>query len=174
MNKQLPIGIRDFKEIIDNKYYYVDKTMFIDDIIKFGSKVSLLPRPRRFGKTLNMSMLKYFFEISKTSNKYLFEDKKIWQLHDQRELQGKFPIIFLTFKDIKQSTWDLTSDKLIAVIAAEYSRHKYLLESEFLDDHEKTVFKSIYTKTASIEEYHNSLKQLSEFLHRFHKTVSAP
>src|SRR5438094_231172 len=137
MKKQLPIGLSNFKEIIDEKYYYIDKTLFIDDILKFGGKVTLLPRPRRFGKTLNMSMLKYFLESSQTPHAYLFEDKKIWQLPERRALQGKFPVIFLTFKDIKQSTWEVTRDKLVAAIAAEYTRHTYLLESATLNENEK-------------------------------------
>src|SRR3989337_1678019 len=100
MKKQLPIGVSDFKRIIDDNYYYIDKTLFIDDVLRYGGGVTLIPRPRRFGKTLNISMLKYFFESSyahpsprlwvtgkatedkktQQSHAYLFEDKKIWQL----------------------------------------------------------------------------------------------
>src|SRR5258708_4798798 len=119
MKKQLPIGISDYKRIIDDNLYYVDKTLFIDDILKYSNGVALITRPRRFGKTLNMSMLKYFFEKTDKSHAYLFEDKKIWQLPDRAKLQGKFPVIFLTFKDIKEDTWELTRRKLISAIAEE-------------------------------------------------------
>src|SRR5271155_419218 len=129
MKKKLPIGLSDYKKMIDGHYYYVDKTLFVDDILKYGGEVTLIPRPRRFGKTLNLSMLKYFFEKTEISHAYLFEDKKIWQLPERAALQGKFPVIFLTFKDIKESTWEATKAEIITVIAAEYKRHKYLLES---------------------------------------------
>ena len=153
MKKQLPIGCSDFKKLIDKNYYYIDKTLFVDDILRCDGEIILLPRPRRFGKTLNISMLKYFFESSyahpsprlwvtgkatedkktQQSHAYLFEDKKIWQLPERRALQGKFPVIFLTFKDIKQSTWEMTHAKLVTAIAAEYTRHDYLLASKFLN-----------------------------------------
>src|SRR3990172_12155782 len=116
MKKQLPIGCSDFKKLIDKNYYYIDKTLFVDDILRCDGEIILLPRPRRFGKTLNISMLKYFFEKTLQSNVYLFEDKKIWQLPERRALQGKYPVIFLTFKDIKQSTWEMTREKLVAAI----------------------------------------------------------
>src|SRR5437762_14365542 len=149
MKKQIPIGLSDYKILIDENYYYVDKTLLIDDILKYGGRAMLLPRPRRFGKTLNLSMIQYFFEKTDTSNAYLFEDKKIWQLPERAALQGKFPVIFVTFKDIKEKTWHLAKDKLIAVIAEEYKRHKYLVESNVLDENDKTVFNNIRAKVAS-------------------------
>src|SRR5271170_5093049 len=168
MKKQLPIGFSDYKTIIDENYYYIDKTLFIDDILKYGGNPTLLPRPRRFGKTLNLSMLKYFFEKTEQSNAYLFEDKKIWQLPERAALQGKFPVIFLTFKDIKEPTWEATKAEIITVIAAEYKRHKYLLESNLLDEDDKATFNKISTRTASDGDYKNSLKNLSDFIFRFH------
>src|SRR5271170_1927843 len=132
MKKLLPIGISDYKKIIDKNYYYVDKTLFIDDILKYGGESKLISRPRRFGKTLNMSMLKYFFEKTEQSNAYLFENKKIWELPERAALQGKFPVIFVTFKDIKEISWQKARDKLVEVIAEEYERHNYLLDSDLL------------------------------------------
>src|SRR5277367_6143755 len=119
MEKLLLIGTSDYKQLIDDNCYYVDKTLFIDDILKLGGRVTLIPRPRRFGKTLNLSTLQYFFEKTKQSNAYLFEDKKIWQLPERVALQGKFPVIFVTFIDIKAKTWQETKEKLIEVIAEE-------------------------------------------------------
>src|SRR5271170_6626041 len=169
MKKQLPIGFSDYKTIIDENYYYIDKTLFIDDILKYGGNPTLLPRPRRFGKTLNMSMLKYFFEKTEQSNAYLFENKKIWQLPERAALQGKFPVIFVTFKDIKENSWQITRNKLIAVIVEEYTRHEYILESNVLRESEKVIFKNIYNKIATDDEYHGSLRKLSEFLYRFYQ-----
>src|SRR5271170_8341238 len=141
IKKSLPIGTSDYKQLIDDNCYYVDKTLFIDDVLKYGGNPTLLPRPRRFGKTLNLSMLKYFFEKTERSNAYLFEDKKIWQLPERAALQGKFPVIFLTFKDIKENRWEVTKEKLISTIAAEYTRHQYLLESNLLNEDEKLIFR---------------------------------
>jgi hypothetical protein len=169
MEKRLPIGISDYKKLIDSNCYYIDKTLFIDDILRYGGDITLLPRPRRFGKTLNMSMLQYFFEKTEISNAYLFENKKIWQLPEYVALQGKYPVIFLTFKDIKEDTWQGAKNKLISVIADEYRRHKYLLASDILDENEKTIFNNICAHNASDEQYHSSLKKLSEFLYRFYK-----
>src|SRR3972149_4648875 len=189
MKKQLPIGCSDFKKLIDKNYYYIDKTLFSDYILRCDGEIILLPRPRRFGKTLNISMLKYFFESSyahpsprlwvtgkatedkktQQSHAYLFEDKKIWQLPERRALQGKFPVIFLTFKDIKQSTWEMTREKLIAAIAEEYERHRYLLDSGEVSLEQKEVYLKILAKKANDGEYHNSLKNLTEFLHRYHQ-----
>jgi hypothetical protein len=95
--KQLPIGFSDYKQLIERDLYYIDKILLIEDLINFGGLVSLISRPRRFGKTLNMSMLKYFFEKSGESHQALFEDKKIWKVPQTRALQGKFPLIFMTF-----------------------------------------------------------------------------
>src|SRR5271154_1036733 len=149
MKKQLPIGTSDYKKIIDENYYYIDKTLFIDDILKYSGESKLITRPRRFGKTLNLSMLKYFFEKTEQSNAYLFEDKKIWQLPERAALQGKFPVIFITFKDIKEDTWQVTKEMLIEVIAAEYERHNYILDSDQISNKQKEIYKQIIDQNAS-------------------------
>ena len=104
--KKLPIGISDYKKVISEDYYFVDKTLLIQEIISASSAVTLICRPRRFGKTLNLSMLKYFFEKTKISNAHLFADKKIWQNEDARSEQGKYPVIFISFKDVKGDNWE--------------------------------------------------------------------
>src|SRR3990167_1648004 len=101
MNKPLPIGISDFKELLDGGYAYVDKTLLIQEIIEKGTKVALIPRLRRFGKTLNLSMLRYFFEKTDEDTSYLFKGLKIWQHEKCRSLQGQFPVIFISLKDVK-------------------------------------------------------------------------
>ena len=168
--KRLPIGSSDFKQLIDEDLYYIDKTMLIDELLRSEGRVVLIPRPRRFGKTLNMSMLRYFFEKTKQSQAYLFTDKKIWQIPEWHALQGSFPVITITFKDIKQSSWQLTQDKIIDQIAEEYKRHYYLLESSSSTlESDRKIFENICSKTASDAEYRESLKKLSEYLYRYYQ-----
>ncbi len=112
MNKNMPIGISDFKKVIENKYYYVDKSLFIKDLLDNASEVNLIARPRRFGKTINMSMLKYFFEKTEYDNNILFKDLAISQYQGYKKYQGKYPVIFITLKDIKCNTWEETYVKL--------------------------------------------------------------
>ena len=112
MVKRISLGGSDFKEFVAENYYLVDKTLFIKDIIDDGSKVILLPRPRRFGKTLNMSMLKYFFEETEESNRELFRGLKIYSDKEIMKKQGQYPVIFITFKDVKDSSYDKTVEKI--------------------------------------------------------------
>lgn len=149
MQKKLPIGVSDFREIIDNNYYYIDKTLLIQEIIASGAKVSLLPRPRRFGKTLNISMLKYFFEKSEEDLAYLFKGLAI-DAHSEscQRHQGRYPVIFLTFKDVKESNWENAARLMKKLIADEFKRHDYLLNSWALDEHEKGTFRQITTLEA--------------------------
>ena len=105
--KILPIGISDYKTIIDNNHYYVDKTLLIKEINEIAG-VLLITRPRRFGKTLNLSMLKYFFEKTEQKNDYLFHNTKIWQYSEYHRKQGKYPVIFISFKNAKEDSWEIT------------------------------------------------------------------
>ena len=169
MKKKLPIGISDFKEIIKENYYYIDKSLFIKDVLDIGSKVILIPRPRRFGKTLNISMLKYYFEKSEEDNSALFKDLDIWKEDAKyREKQGKYPMIFLTFKDIKSQKWENCYEHLKSVIADEYKRHDYLLKSDIIDEIQKTMYRNIMAFTATDTSYENSLKNLSQYLAKYY------
>ena len=110
--KAVPVGIEDFKELIQDEYYYADKTLLIDEMLMNKSKVTLFTRPRRFGKTLNMSMLKYFFDVKdKEENKKLFENLKIYNSEYMSE-QGKYPVIFISLKDLKGDTWEKCFENL--------------------------------------------------------------
>ena len=110
--KAVPVGIEDFKELIQDEYYYADKTLLIDEMLINKSKVTLFTRPRRFGKTLNMSMLKYFFDVkNKEENKKLFENLKIYNSEYMSE-QGKYPVIFISLKDLKGDTWEKCFENL--------------------------------------------------------------
>ena len=161
MSKRLPIGISDFKEIIEEEYVYVDKTLFIEELINQGSKVALIPRHRRFGKTLNLSMLRYFFEKTEEDTSHLFKNLNIWKQEKYRALQGKFPVIFLSLKDIKHSSWEQTLASLLELISAEFLRHRYLLESDILAEKEKEVFNDIIFKRADQSVAEKSLFLLS-------------
>ena len=168
--KQLQIGSSDFKNIITNNYYYVDKSLFIKEIINSPKETCLLPRPRRFGKTLNLSMLKYFFDINEPENKKLFTDLKIWQTgNDIKQHCVKYPVIYLTFKDAKSKTWDKTLAHIKSEIAKTYKEHRYLLNDNILFEEEKNIFIKILNKTAKETDFEESLKQLSEYLYRHHK-----
>jgi len=168
----MSLGVHDFKEIIEKNYYYVDKTMFIYELLKLsGDKVTIIPRPRRFGKTLNMTMLKYFFEKHpvQPNHRYLFDGLAVSKYPEIMNLQGKFPVIFITFKGIKDSTWSGCYKKIIGIIIDEYKNHKYVLEHEALDEFEKNCFTSIISQKADQNDYEKALKMLAELLFKVHK-----
>ncbi len=173
MKKRIAIGVSDFREMLTGAYYYVDKTLFIKNILEDGSKVILLPRPRRFGKTLNMSMLRYFFEKSAQDHSALFENLAISQHADCMDKQGQYPVIYLTFKDLKHNTWKVTYDSFVQLIYTEYNRYLYLLDSPVLSDMDKKYFQRVSMDEGSEADYAGSIKKLSEFLtkHYGQKTI---
>ncbi|GAB6137993.1 AAA family ATPase [Halanaerobaculum tunisiense] len=169
MAKKLPVGIDDFKKIREEDFYYIDKSLFIKDIIDEGAQVILLPRPRRFGKTLNLSMLRYYFEKSAADYSDLFSGLQIEETgKDYLAQQGKYPVIDITFKDIKEENWPKAKLKLKKMIAREYKRHRYLLESDQLDKHDKEFFNKILSLEANIAFYEEALKDLSDYLAAYH------
>ncbi len=162
--KSLPIGISDYVRA-QEEYYYVDKTLLIKEFLDQKPLVSLFTRPRRFGKTLNMDMLRVFFEISDKNTSKYFADKNIWQCGEEyRSHQGKYPVIFLTFKDVKFDTWDATIDKIRGLLQEEYGRHQELLNSDKLSQYEKEYFTKIISATANEVELTSSLERLSKML----------
>ena len=168
--KELNLGHSDFKDVIENNNYFVDKTLLIEEIIKAQKAVILFPRPRRFGKTLNLSMLRYFFDRSMPENEKLFKELKIWQTGDEiKQHCCKYPVIYLTFKDAKAETWEETMYFLKIEIAKVYKQHRYLLKGDYLFEDEKIIFNEILTKKANVSELAYSLNQLSEYLQRYHK-----
>ncbi len=167
--KKLPIGIDDYRKVIEGGYLYVDKTLFIQEVVEKGTEVAIIPRPRRFGKTINMSMLKYFFEKSEEDNSCLFVPFKIWQTQ-YRDLQGKYPVIFFSLKGVQQETWDCAYTKLKTLIAQEFGRHRYLLDSPKLAVEEQSIFRAILQKEADQADTEESLKLLSIWLRRYHGT----
>ncbi len=166
--KPLPIGISDFKKLRDGGYAYVDKTHLVQEVVEKGTEVALIPRPRRFGKTLNLSMLRYFFEKNEEDTSYLFKDLNIWKTEKYRTLQGQFPVVFLSFKDVKHSSLEKTLQAFSKLIAKEYERHRYLLDRNLLTDREKAIFHKILFEENDPLLFEESALLLSEWLHRFH------
>jgi len=162
--KSLPIGISDYVRA-QSEYYYVDKTLLIKEFLDQKPLVSLFTRPRRFGKTLNMDMLRVFFEISDEDTSIYFKDKAIWKCGDEyRSHQGKYPVIFLTFKDVKFGSWDATIDKIRDLLQAEFGRHQELFESEKIAKYEKEYFARILDGSATEVDLTSALEKLSKML----------
>lgn len=162
--KSLPIGISDYVRA-QSEYYYVDKTLLIKEFLDRRPLVSLFTRPRRFGKTLNMDMLRVFFEISDEDTSRYFADKAIWNCGEEyRTYQGKYPVIFLTFKDVKFDTWEATIDKIRGLLQEEYGRHQELIDSDKLSQYEKNYFTKILDSSANEVELTSALERLSKML----------
>lgn len=162
----LPVGVSDFINTTRN-YYYVDKTMLIKDILDTKAPVTLFTRPRRFGKTLNMDMLRVFFEKTQEDTSVYFLNKKIWNCgKEYQKHQGQYPVIFLSFKDVKYSTWEETRDNIAQILAFEYGRHSELAESVKCLDFEKEFYHRITFGKASDVDLSMSLATLSLMLHK--------
>lgn len=163
-NLPLPVGISDYR-LASSEYYYVDKTMMIKDFLDERPMVSLFTRPRRFGKTLNMDMFRTFFEKTDEDTSVYFRDKKIWSCGKKyRDYQGKYPVIFITFKDIKRDTWEETYDQISKILRQEFERHSELLESEHCSIYEKAYFKTVLEEKADDTDMMMSLQRLSQML----------
>ena len=164
--RPLPIGVSDFRDACSN-YYYVDKTMLIRDFLDERAKVSLFTRPRRFGKTLNMDMLRVFFERTEENTSVYFKNKKIWRCGEiYTRHQGRYPVIFLTFKDVKCLNWEDTFQKIRKLISLEFMRHSELETSEALNIYEKQQYRRIAGDTADEMDYQMGLQLLSLLLHK--------
>ena len=162
--KPLPIGISDYVRA-QSEYYYVDKTLLIKEFLDQKPLVSLFTRPRRFGKTLNMDMLRVFFEISEEDTSKYFQDKAIWKCGEEyRKHQGQYPVIYLTFKDVKFASWEATIGMIQALLQAEFGRHLELLDSNKLAEHEKEYLKKVLNKEASEVDLTAALEKLSQIL----------
>ncbi len=160
----LPVGVSGYIETVSN-YYYVDKTLLIRDILDALPKVSLFTRPRRFGKTMNMDMLRVFFEKTEQDNSVYFTDKAIWACGDYyRSFQGKYPVIYLTFKDIKYNSWTNALKAIAQKIRLEYNRHSELTNSPKCNAFEKEYYKKLIEGTENEVELANSLMMLSAML----------
>ncbi len=168
--KEIFIGVDDFQKFQQNDSYYVDKSLFIREMIDLRSEVLLIPRPRRFGKTLNISMLRYYFERSEENRQGLFTDLAIWQQGEKyTKLQGTMPVIFVSFKDAKGETWDDVYGLMQEVLSQEIKRHKKAIYLR-LDDDEKEQYDALHAKKGSVHAYKRCLLSLTQWLQRAYGT----
>ena len=167
----LPVGISDYR-LASSEYYYVDKTMMIKDFVDERPMVSLFTRPRRFGKTLNMDMLRTFFEKTDEDTSVYFRDKKIWGCGKRyQEYQGKYPVIFITFKDVKFNTWEETFAAIKDIFSKEAYRHIELQFSENCDRYDKKIFEKLLAGSVSEVELSGALLDLSRMLHKHYSVA---
>ncbi|KRQ87804.1 putative AAA-ATPase [Caloramator mitchellensis] len=169
MKMKIPLGISDFKSLKSDDYYFVDKSLLIKEVIEDGAQVLLFARPRRFGKTLNMSMLKYFFDINSNSGD-LFKGLKITEDEEIMTKQGKYPVIYLTFKDEKYSKWENTIKGIEILVSKLYENFDYLLNSKEISDHKKEEMRKIIRREIDNVELSKSILNLCELLYRHHNS----
>lgn len=176
--KQILQGIDNFKKLIDNDGYYVDKTSLLNNLIDVPNQVILITRPRRFGKTLNMSMIKYFFEHPKcreydmedVDTSYLFEDLHIFKGGEKyRKEQGKYPVVYLTFKSAKQQNWKETLYHIKLLVSEEYQRHAYVLNGDNLNTREKKAYQNILDMNVEDIQYTDVIVNLTKYLSKYFK-----
>lgn len=167
----MPIGISDYR-LASSEYYYVDKTMMIKEFLDERPMVSLFTRPRRFGKTLNMDMIRTFFEKTDEDTSVYFRNKKIWACGQKyRDYQGKYPVIFITFKDVKRNTWQEAYDQISMILRQEFERHSELLESGQCSKYEKSYFQKVLEGKADSTDMIMSLQRLSQMLDEHYGTA---
>ena len=167
MGREVAIGIQNFNEIIENNYFYVDKTYFIKEWWESGDSVTLITRPRRFGKTLTMSMVEQFFSVEYAGRGDLFEGLSIWKEDKYRELQGTYPVISLSFANVKEKTYERTKARICQLIAELYAKNNFLLESNLLTDADKQYFEDIKIDMPEVVATF-SLHKLAGFLTRYY------
>ena len=163
--KPLPIGVSDFKEIVENNYYYIDKTKLIEDILHYRAKVNLFTRPRRFGKTLNMSMIKYFFDIeNKEENRKLFNGLNIFESEHMQE-QGQYPVIYISFRNMEEVSWENSHIAIRQLISNMYDEFKFIREE--MDERELFYFDNVWFNK-DIADWKGSLKALTKYLYEYY------
>lgn len=168
--RKFDIGNSDFKSLIENHNYYIDKTLFIEEVINTQKQVLLIPRPRRFGKTMNIRMLKYYFEKDRPTYSKLFKGLNIENAKKEvLDRMGKHPVIYLSFKDAKGNSWEKCSELIVAEISDLYKSNDYLLGKDILKAEDIELFQKIKSQTAKETDYQRSLKKLSKHLFDYHK-----
>ena len=168
MGRTVAIGVQSFEELIKKEYFYIDKTNFIKEWWENGDTATLIARPRRFGKTLNMCMLEQFFSVEYAGRGELFEGLSIWEDEKYRELQGTYPVISLSFARVKETSYQITRDKICEIIRNEYIRFSFLKESDVLTDADKAYFDRVLSVDVGDSDITSSLYQLSNFLYRYY------
>lgn len=163
MARTVAIGIQDFGDLRQKNYFYIDKTMFIKEWWESGDSVTLINRPRRFGKTLNISMLEHFFSIDYTGRGDLFEGLAIWKDEEYRQLQGTYPVISLSFARVKEANLDNAKERIREIIRDTFKKKRFLIDSDVLTDVEKVYFDRILSDNVSEVEVTSALYQLSDY-----------
>ena len=168
MARTVAIGIQRFNEVIENNYFYIDKTGFIKEWWESGDSVTLITRPSRFGKTLTISMLEQFFSIEYAGRSDLFQGLSVWHDKKFQELQGTYPVISLSFANVKEKDFNATKQRIGQLITDLYSKNRFLLETDLLSDEEKHFFRSVTMDMPEVIAT-ISLYKMSDFLHRYYK-----
>ena len=168
MTRTVAIGIQNFESIIENHYFYIDKTAFIKEWWENGDAVTLITRPRRFGKTLNMSMVEQFFSVDYSDRGELFRGLSIWEEEKYRKLQGTFPVISLSFARVKELNYEDARERICQIIRNLYIKYSFLRDSDALQDADRIYFDRILAERISNTDLTASLYQLSEYLYRYY------
>ena len=168
-HKPLPIGVEDFKRLGDNEYYFIDKTLMIKELLENKETVNLFTRPRRFGKTLNMSMLQRFFEATEKSNAYLFDGLKIAAYPEYMAYQGQYPVISISLKSMKRASYQEAYFEYVKLLSDEFERHEIILQSDAVSEEDKLEFQKIKKRIAEPKEYNSAVKLLSKCLQKVYQ-----
>ena len=168
-HKPLPIGVEDFKRLVDNEYYFIDKTLMIKELLENKESVNLFTRPRRFGKTLNMSMLQRFFEATEKSNAYLFDGLKIAAYPEYMAYQGQYPVISISLKSMKRASYQEAYFEYVKLLSDEFERHEIILQSDAVSEEDKLEFQKIKRRIAEPKEYNSAVKLLSKCLQKVYQ-----
>ena len=168
MTKTVAIGIQNFDKLIEGDYFYIDKTSFIREWWNSGDDVTLITRPRRFGKTLNMSMLEAFFSVDYKDRSDLFENLSIWKDEKFHALQGTYPVIFLSFANVKEKDYETTIYRICQLLMIMYEKYSFLRDSTYLSDDEKKYFDKMRS-SMSENDAPLALYQLSNYLNRYYR-----
>jgi len=160
--------MQSFDKIIEGNYFYIDKTDFIQEWWESGDDVTLITRPRRFGKTLNLSMLEQFFSVNYADRGDLFEGLVIWEEEKYRNLQGTYPVISLSFASVKEEDYVTTREKICQIIRNLYIKYAFLKESDVLIDADREYFDRILSVDVRNSDVTSALYQLSDYLHRYY------
>ena len=164
---KLPVGVDSFEKIRKDGFYYVDKTTLIEQLLEQWGEVNLFTRPRRFGKTLNMSMTEYFFSVNHVDSRKYFEELNIWSYEKFRELQGSYPVISLSFADIKATTYESARRAIIRKLVRMYSQFEFLRNSEQLNEKDRAYFDSV-EETMSDDAAAIAINYMSDYLERYY------
>ena len=167
MNRTVAIGKQNYASLRENDYFYIDKTLFIKEWWESGDDTTLITRPRRFGKTLNMSMLECFFSMKYADRGDLFEGLSIWEEEKYRKLQGSYPVLFLSFADMKSVSYEQARKEMIGLVVELYESHVYLMKGDFLTETEREYYKLVNWEMEDAMAV-KAVRRMCSFLSRYY------